>query len=237
MIPKIIWQTHKTFEPPFISLPYIKTWIEKNPDFSWYYFDDIKCDSFIADHFSEEFVNMYRSLPYGVMKSDAWRIAIIYVYGGIYADLDTTCLKPANEWLKDYNFVASLETPHTNIGNFAFAAEPKHPIIYNCLQNLLINYNHPNYLNKIEYTPTPIQNYGQHSFHTGVTEYCNNSENDLTGVKIYNSEDNAFTMYPNDKTFVHHHCGSLHWHNGYESWRHEQNRDFHVFDGAPYNPN
>ena len=150
MIPKIIWQTYKTKLPPPDSLDCIKTWKDKNPGFLYNYYDDEMCESFISENFSEEFVNMYKSLPYGVMKSDAWRIAIIYVYGGVYADLDTNCIVPADEWLKDYSFVAAVETPPGIIGNFTFAATPKHPALLCCINQLLENYNSPNYLNKLE---------------------------------------------------------------------------------------
>lgn len=221
MIPKIIWQTYKAKLPPEDSIEPIKSWIEKNPDYTWYYFDDVKCESFISDHFSQEFVNMYRSLPYGVMKADAWRIAILYVYGGVYADTDTICLVPIDEWVKDYSFVAAIETPHGTIGNFTFASEPKHPILYDCLEQLLINYNNPNYLDKIEPTGTPIQNYGANAFHTGVTKNLN-----LPNIKIYQFDDNAFTPNPSHKTFVHHLTGSIMWNNNYDSWKIQQQHDF-----------
>jgi mannosyltransferase OCH1-like enzyme len=227
MIPKIIWQTYKTKLPPAISISSIKTWIEKNPDYTLYYFDDEKCERFICDHFSQEFVNMYRSLPFGVMKSDAWRIAIVYIYGGIYTDLDTDCLKPADEWLKDYSFVAAEETPEGTVANFTFAAESKHPILYSCLEQLLENYNCENYLNKVAKTETPIQNYGAHAFHAGVKKYCDQN-GDSDKIKIYKFHDNAFTPFPSDKTFVNHLVGSISWSNGYDSWRKIQKRHFNV---------
>ena len=223
MIPKILWQTYKTKFPPKVSENCIKSWLNNNPGYEWYYFDDERCERFISDHFTQEFVDMYKSLPYGVMKSDAWRIAILYVYGGIYADLDTICIVPADEWIKDYSFVASVETTNGTIGNFTFASEPKHPIVYSCLEQLLINYKSDNYLDKLYKTGTPIQNYGAHAFHVGITNYC--KSNDLTGIKIYQFDDNAFTPSPSDKTFVHHLTGSVFWHE-YDSWKQQQQRDF-----------
>ena len=226
MIPNIIWQTYKTKFPPFESIQPIKTWIDKNPGFSWNYFDDAKCEQFISDHFSQEFVEMYRLLPFGVMKADAWRIAIVYIYGGVYADLDTNCLVPINDWIKDYSFVASEETPGGTIGNFTFAAEPRHPILYNCLEQLLINYNSENYLNKKYHLDTPIQNYGAHAFHAGITEYCKN--NDTSNIKIYEFHDNAFTPMPSHKTFVHHLTASVTWSANYDSWRKIQKQHFNI---------
>jgi mannosyltransferase OCH1-like enzyme len=227
MIPKIIWQTYKTKLPPNDSLEPIKSWTNKNPGFSWNYFDDEKCESFISENFPQEFVNMYRSLPYGVMKADAWRIAIIYIYGGVYADLDTVCLVPIEEWIKDYSFVAAIETPIGAIGNFTFAAEPKHPIIKSCLDQLLLNYNDENYLKKIPENITPIQNYGAAAFHSGITNYLKN-QNNMDRIKIYDFHDNAFTPFPSHKTFVHHLVASISWKNDYNSWREQEKKDFNI---------
>lgn len=224
MIPKIIWQTYKDKIPPKDSILPIKSWLTKNEDYEWYYFDDVKCEAFIRDHFSKEFIDMYISLPYGVMKSDAWRIAILYIYGGIYADLDTFCLVPADNWIKDYSFVAAVETPHGTIGNFTFASTPEHPILKSCLDQLLINYYDDNYM---KHPHTPIQNYGAHAFHAGVKKYCEN--NVVDNIKIYEFDDNAFTPMPSHKTFVHHIAGSIFWSgSGYDSWRERQKKDFNI---------
>jgi hypothetical protein len=119
-----------------------------------------------------------------------------------------------------------VETPNGTIGNFTFAAEPRHPILYSCLQQLLINYNDPNYLDKIELTGTPIQNYGAHAFHNGIIEYFKN--NNALNIKIYDFHDNAFTPIPTHKTFVHHLTASVLWSNHYDSWRKIQKEHFNI---------
>ena len=235
MIPKIIWQTYKTPVPPNESLDCIKTWLDKNPSHVWYYFDDARCEKFIRDHFDDEFYNMYVSLPYGVMKSDAWRIAIVYIYGGVYADLDTVCLRPIDEWTNDRELVVSIEPPtHDGIANFCFAASPKHPAIYQCLEHLLINYNGPNYLDKLITTGTPIQNFGQHAFASGIKEYFIKHPDD-TSIHMYSQDDNAFTPIHCNKSLVHHRTGSVYWtSNDYVSWRKQQHANFGIFDNAKH---
>lgn len=44
---------------------------------------------------------MYRSFPYNVQRWDTIRYMILYVYGGVYTDLDTECFKPIEPLLKD----------------------------------------------------------------------------------------------------------------------------------------
>lgn len=227
MIPKKLWQTHKTKLPPIESLECITSWFDRNPDYEWYYMDDIKCEQFIKDHFSEDFYSMYKSLPYGVMKSDAWRIAVVYVYGGVYADLDTECVQPLNYWIHDdVDLVVSFEPPtHNCIANFTFAAAPKHPALLLCLKYLMKNYNCANYLDKLEHTGTPIQNFGQDAFSSGIKEYLKLNLDD-SRVKVFSIEDNAFTPFKDHRTLIHHKTGSVFWGNNYESWRKKQIEDF-----------
>jgi mannosyltransferase OCH1-like enzyme len=226
MITKQIWQTHKTKLPPPESLECIKSWLIKNPNYVWYYMDDIKCEQFIKDHFSEEFYSMYKSLPYGVMKSDTWRIAVVYVYGGIYADLDTECVQSIDGWIGDYDLVVSSEPPaHTGLVNFIFAATPKHPALLLCLQRLMLYYNSDNYLDKKEKTGTPIQNFGQGAFNDGIKEYISLNPND-SKVKVFSIEDNAFTPFKDNRTLVHHKTASMFWGKDYDSWRRNQIEDF-----------
>lgn len=44
-------------------------------------------------------VQVFKAFPYGVMKADFWRYAVMYVYGGLYADIDAISVKPIDEWL------------------------------------------------------------------------------------------------------------------------------------------
>lgn len=196
-----------------------------NPKHEWYYMDDFKCQNFIQDHFSSNFIEMYNSLPYGIMKSDAWRIAVIYIYGGVYADIDTVCLKPIDDWTDDCDLIVSEEPPTKNIANFCFAAIPKHPAILLALEFLLQNYNNPNFLDKLEKTGTPIQNFGQEAFDRAIKTY---TQNDNHRIKIFSLDDNAFTPGKNQKSLVWHKTASVMWNNGYESWRKEQQRDFGI---------
>jgi alpha 1,6-mannosyltransferase len=41
----------------------------------------------------------YSALPLVVMKTDIWRYAILYAFGGIYSDIDTAANIPVHHWL------------------------------------------------------------------------------------------------------------------------------------------
>lgn len=240
MIPKIIWQTYKTSVPPLISNRCVASWIEQNPEYSWYYFDDSKCRQFILDYFDQEFCKMYDSLPVGVMRADVWRVAIVYIFGGVYADIDTRCLKPISEWIQsDYELVVGVETPDGELNNYVFAAKPEHPALYFVLKKMITTYQSSDYLSLD--SKTPVQNFGANAFSRGILEYYgqSNEESMLLGgqgnyyntipkvqndsTKFYSYTEHRFSPYVSDTTFVEHQVGSENWkHPSYFSWRAEQ---------------
>jgi hypothetical protein len=242
MIPNTLWQTYKTKYPPQKSLPSISSWLKTN-ELNWYYMDDSKCDHFIKDHFSDEFYLMYSSLPFGVMKSDVWRVAAVYIYGGIYADLDTKCLKPINNWFNQkYNLIIGIETSHGSLNNYIFAAAPKHPALLFVLNIFLEFYNSPMFLNKD--SPTPIQDFGANGWSYGILKYYDLLDKMDLGAEYYNQtqkvldekthfysyDSNIFSPCPTANTSVYHQSGSIFWANSeYDSWRKLQFETFGIF--------
>jgi hypothetical protein len=243
MIPKYLWQTYKTKHPPKDSINSINSWLSTNPGLEWYYMDDVKCDVFIKDNFSEEFYNMYNSLPFGVMKADVWRVAVIYVYGGIYSDLDTKCLKPITQWLNpEYDLIVGVETLHGSINNFTFAAAPRHPALLTVLNLFLEIYNSPSFLNKN--SPTPIQDFGAGGWSSGILKHFGLEDIMHLGADGYNVVDkvieekayfysyhsHTFSPTPNNNTSIYHQSGSIFWnHDRYDSWRKQQHETFGIF--------
>ena len=244
MIPKIIWQTYKTNAPPKRAANNIKSWTTHNPNHKYRYSSDLQCEAFIRDYFDKEFIKMYNSLPIGVMKADVWRAAIIYQFGGIYADLDTECRGPASLWIgEDDSLVVTVENKSGAIGNYIFAAIPKHPAIYSVLESFIEIYQSDTFLNKR--SPTPVQDFGAHGWSIGILKYYGLNKPEimeqggeaynkyakviLDRVRFYTSESKILSAYPNENTLVYHQTASVFWLEGYESWRLEQERQLGVF--------
>lgn len=219
-IPNILWQTCKSYSIPNQAKPLIKSWLDKNPNLQWYFMDDNKCQQFIEDHFSTEFYNMYVSLPFGVMKADVWRVAVTYVYGGIYADTDCECIKPISEWLKpDDRLIVGVEMDNGDLYNCIFASEPKHPALLSVLNKFMELYKDPNFLKAED---TPIQNFGQYGFSRGILDYYKENPDE---IKIIPKLAGIFsTIHKYDTSCVIHHVASLAWRNNYDSWRKQQRR-------------
>ena len=219
MIPKIIWQTFRSNYPPQKSVEYIKSWLSFHQNYEWYYMNDEKCKKFIEDNFNNDFVKMYNDLPYGVMRSDVWRIAILYIYGGIYADLDTRCLKSLNDYIEKYDLIVSIEYPTEDIGNFCFAVSPKHEAFYMVLEEFLYYYKSKNFLNKN--SPTPIQDFGAGCFNVAIKKYINKYNNEK--IKLFDCHKMAFSPVLTNETFVHHVTTKNTWEDNH--WRIQQKKD------------
>ena len=181
---------------------------------------------------------MYVSLPFGVMRADVWRVAIVYIYGGLYTDLDTICLTPINQWINTGDLIVMVETPHGSLANFSFAASARHPALYTVLETFLEIYREPNFLNRVEHTPTPIQNFGAHDFSYGVLKHygLSDPESMSKGANYYNSidlvkqeharffsyQENRFSPIPTANSYIYHQTASVFWQGDYESWRKQQ---------------
>lgn len=213
-IPKLIWQTAKS-TPHHQSHEYIKTWIDKNPEYEWLFMDDIRCDQFIKDNFNQEFYNMYKSLPFGVMRADVWRVCVVYVYGGIYVDTDCECIVPISQWINNYSLVVAEEVPNGDIANFAFAAEPKHEALLSCINRFIELYKSDSFMSKT--SSTPIQNFGQYAFSDGVKRYSLNNVSD----KVFRYNEQRFTNNKSSNSYIAHHVASISWGN-YDSWRKDE---------------
>lgn len=135
-IPKIIHQVWEGRTEP--SMParlqiLARTWQEQNPDWEYHLWNGEEMDNLVETHFPE-YLSIYKSFPYSVQRWDTIRYMILYLYGGVYADLDSECFRPIDELLEGKNMCFGEEPPSNNIypeidlltGNAFMASEPKH---------------------------------------------------------------------------------------------------------------
>lgn len=147
MIPKIIWQTYKD---PYDQLaPYMyeamQTWKDNNPEYKHRYMDDAQAAEFIFKEFGQEWHDLFVNLPVGVMRGDLWRYMIVYIYGGVYADLDTLCLEPISVWMRDDAKMIVCPENSVHFCQWTFAAAPRNPIIKSVLDHIKNKLKNPNY--------------------------------------------------------------------------------------------
>lgn len=209
MIPKTIWQTYEvSFEE---LLPEIKeciqTWINKNPSWEYSYMDSKSRSKFVLEHFGEEWHNIFNSCKLGIVKANIWRCMVLYIYGGIYCDLDTICNKNIESWIKnDYDMVISRDddgNPDEYCINL-FASKPNSLALKNILDHIK---------NNIINNEITIDKVIQLTGETAWYDIINNNENTYN-IYCYEKGSNIF-----NGVAVKHLGTSKDWHNdGYLQW-------------------
>lgn len=148
-IPKVvhfIWIGPKPF--PRDSVENIRTWIAKNPDWTFKFWTDRERPlphpamqmAFVKDL---QFLKVKRfyieSDNYGE-KSDLLRYEILYQEGGVYADHDVKCMRSFTPLNEAYDFYCGMEVPfQTGLStsvwptNNLLGSVPGHPLLMSCM--------------------------------------------------------------------------------------------------------
>ena len=124
-IPKIIHQTWKNTYIPSHYVEWIRSWNKHNPDWQYMFWTDESARNFIAEKYPQ-ILPAYDGYLENIRRADAMRYAILYEYGGVYADLDMESLLPLDRIMRKYSCVLPQE-PY------------EHPIIDSNVDHLVIN--------------------------------------------------------------------------------------------------
>lgn len=95
---KIIHITYKSIEK---LLDIKKQWIELNPEYTVILYDDNDCKNFLLEYYGQLFCDIFDYIKDGPIKSDFFRVCVLYIYGGIYVDADIKPLVPLNTFLEN----------------------------------------------------------------------------------------------------------------------------------------
>mmetsp|Transcript_58680 Transcript_58680/g.174633 ORF Transcript_58680/g.174633 Transcript_58680/m.174633 type:complete len:363 (-) Transcript_58680:609-1697(-) len=113
-VSKVVWQTWKTSELIKGSGPYDHVEIRlkpSNPEYDFVLMNDTEVDDFMRTHFRGRIYDAFRLMnpAIGAMRADLWRYCVLYVYGGVYLDLDSGLKTPLSQWGFDDNAVLEVE--------------------------------------------------------------------------------------------------------------------------------
>jgi hypothetical protein len=145
-IPRNIFQTWSTKNISNNFNMLCQTWREINPNYAYFLYDDKDCGLFIKKNFDENVYNAYIKIIPGAFKADLWRYCILYIYGGVYVDIDTICLEKIDKFLnEDIEFMTPIDLNNCpyygkyNLFNCFIASIPKHPILKLCIEKIVFN--------------------------------------------------------------------------------------------------
>lgn len=112
-IPKVIYFCNKTI----IGMEkYTDNWKRLNPEYEIKLYDNEMCCQFLLEKFGSLYCDIFNYLIDGPIKADFWRVCILYIYGGVYSDIDNEPLVPIKEFIENnVDFVTcSSYAPHFN---------------------------------------------------------------------------------------------------------------------------
>ena len=99
-IPKTIYIC---FKHKRIPSKVIANWKRLNPDYNVFLFDDEDCVRFLTEQYGPVFAHIFRSIPDGAIKSDFWRVCVLYsrhtsskVYIGVFRAWSSHANMPLN---------------------------------------------------------------------------------------------------------------------------------------------
>jgi len=126
-IPNNICQSHETSLLPIKMIESAYTWINNNPTYNYYFYDNRDRVLFLKKHFDDRVLQAYYKLTHGAFRADLFRACFIYIKGGVYSDIDQVCLKGLHTIISnDDNLVTGItrNTPHQSL----LISAPNNPI-------------------------------------------------------------------------------------------------------------
>jgi len=141
-IPRVIYQTFETYEVPKGMYESINSWLNINPEYEHYFFNEEDRVDFIEKNFDSRVLNAYLKLIPGAFRADLWRCCILYIKGGVYIDSDMICLKNLSELISDIDtFITCRDDPMSSkfLANGFIASIPKHPFLKKQIDNIVDN--------------------------------------------------------------------------------------------------
>ena len=133
-IPHVIVQTMKSALVPSAMLRAAHSWIEQNPEYDYRFFDDAAAAKLVHLHFDPQVQDAYDRMPFGAGKADLFRYCYLFLHGGVYADIDTVCLRPLETVLRPGDFFVVPKRvqpidPSERFWNAFMASVPGHPLL------------------------------------------------------------------------------------------------------------
>ncbi|KAG9229081.1 putative initiation-specific alpha-1,6-mannosyltransferase [Amylocarpus encephaloides] len=162
--PRKIWQSWKVDPLDFDERDSIRarSWVTLNPGHRYEVLTDANSMDYVEQHFGPEgldrqdVVYVFRTLNATIIKADLLRYLVMYIEGGVYADIDVSAIRPVAKWIpegvqeKDASLVISVEIDEPNwkdhpiLGpksrsfcQWTFMSKPRHPVMLRLIDNVL----------------------------------------------------------------------------------------------------
>jgi len=205
-----------------------------NPEYTYHFYTDEDMDIFVNEHFKGEIADCYNKLNIIVTKVDFWRYLVLYKYGGVYLDMDSSIEYPLSELIKDDDeaIITAEGNPDTYV-QWGLIFKKNHPILKKAIDLIIININNEingvncdtfiDPVNKVYYFTGPklytkaIDEVHKELFNNEIINHSLINRNtdityqsDFTSYRLYGIDYNRFFNFKHDMThFLY--SNKIHW--------------------------
>ncbi|WP_428788649.1 glycosyltransferase family 32 protein [Vibrio profundum] len=140
-IPKVIWQTNysnKSTLPVYVNYLFNRL---MSLDYEYRYVSTEERDVYLRNNAPKEVYASYKKLTDGAAQADLWRVATLYMQGGIYMDIDATLVRKLNDILGMDDALYISYKNGTELTNYFLATKPKNPDYKRLLEAMIFNIN------------------------------------------------------------------------------------------------
>lgn len=98
--PRKLWQTSPN-NANVGSEPNVQQWLTANPSHRYERITAANGDDYVREHYAHDpnIVATFTELRDGMLRADLVQYLFLLAEGGVYTDMDTTCLKPIDRWV------------------------------------------------------------------------------------------------------------------------------------------
>ena len=180
-IPKTIIQTYVNNKIPEPIYDNLKKILTNNPEYDYRLITDQEAVEIIKTHFDQRTLNAFLQLILGAAKGDFVRYIAMYLYGGIYLDLDASINTNLNTFISPRDEFIFFINGDINLEQFCFAIRPGHPLLLKVIEEMI----------------TRIENKEPNIFKaTGPTLFNDVIYNTMSNTNIY---DTNLNLTPNQR--------------------------------------
>ena len=96
---------------------------DHHPDWKFVLWDLGMCEKLLRDNFPN-YLELWKSFL-EIQKCDFARYMMLFVYGGVYTDLDCICHQPIDEWIEGYSLIfPKIDNPYFGmLNNYLLCSE------------------------------------------------------------------------------------------------------------------
>lgn len=150
MIEKNIFQSWFTKNLNPIIENKINYFKNMNPEYKYNLYTDDEIDLFVNENYKGEIAECYNKINIIVAKVDFWRYLVLYKYGGVYLDMDSSIEYPLKELIKDDDqaIITAEGNPNMYV-QWALIFAKEHPILKKTIELIVDNIKNNRFPNDI----------------------------------------------------------------------------------------